>query len=734
MTAPAPDPELIAIFETEVVESVDVMRGHLQAIERGAADGGEHLADVLRLAHDLKGSARVVGYSPVARLAHALESHLLPWRRLPPGPGEIDLAQRCADLILDLAQDIRDDVLQTRADGVVAEMQGARAPAAPTAPASVAVSASPAREQRAAPAAPAAPSAVGRPTAGTRLHVTLDLVNRVRDDSVLLRLLSKNAQERVAELRRATSAARAIRAPRGGASPRETTRVLQAQRAALAGVSEACNAAVDLLISFEGHAVRLDDEAFQLCLVPARDFLESLQAVALDTARKLGREIRVEVEGSDLRVDKELLEALKEPLKHAVRNAVDHGIESTAERIAAGKPPAGWILLRASDAGARLLVTVADDGRGIDRDAVRRRLGERVAGLDDQRLLQALLRSGVSTRDEVTEISGRGIGLGALAVAADRRHGDVEVTSRHGHGTRLTLSIPPRLSTVEGCHVESAGHHFVIPLSAMGEVDGAGTPAGEPDQVPSLASLLGLPGTGRPAQRIRLRSRDRVAVLGVDRVHTAMEVVMRSTGAHLGTVPFVLGATILPRGEPAFILNPREVVEACPEARPAAGPTGVEATSAAPVRAARDLANGAVERAGGGGRRPAPQRRRILLADDSATLRTKLHHDLALSGYDVVLANDGQGALDRLDAMHCDAIVSDIQMPRLDGLQLLERCAGRVPVVLMTAFPDAAGEARALALGAVAYLVKDDRLGERVLSLLRQTLNPSPDRCTEPLP
>jgi len=182
----------------------------------------------------------------------------------------------------------------------------------------------------------------------------------------------------------------------------------------------------------------------------------------------------------------------------------------------------------------------------------------------------------------------------------------------------------------------------------------------------------------------------------VDQIDDIRDIVHRPVGAHLGRVPFVEGVTILGDGEPALILDAREVAEACPQAAPETEP-----------------AAGPAARAG----------RRILIVDDSPTLRATLHQALSREGFEVGQAGDGLDALAVLCRTPCHAIVSDVQMPRMDGWQLLERCGGRVPFVLMTARPEADGSARARESGACAYLVKDDAIGENVAAALNTALS-----------
>jgi len=719
MTAPvAPDPVLIGIFETEVCEAVGTFHEHLLQIEQRASDGARRLEDLLRLAHDVKGSARVVKYDIVARLAHALEHHLIGWRhRERIEFHEIDSALRACDVLRDVALQPGEAECVQRAERQIAELE------APATEAGVAADASEPpsdpdgnrRESHPKPvprlvAGEALPSANAPPATrqatqpgtstragsdhvaaprGETLRIVRSSIEAVTEDVAMTLFNNQRASERAEELAGALSALEAVRLPRVGAGPRDIARAGGELSAAITQLRATTNALRESLRQSWGSARTLDDHARALCLVSVTPLVVHLERVVRDAAAALGRRVELLVEGRDLQVDMAVVEALKAPLTHALRNAVDHGLEGPDERVSAGKPVVGTLRLSFAEEGDRLVVSVGDDGRGINRAAVRARLGERAVGADDRQLLQLLMRSGLSTRDQVTQISGRGLGLGTLAVVADQLRGDVELESVEGHGATFTLRLPLRLSLVEGLVVEAGGCTYVLPLSGLAGGDRDATLS------TSLAGLLGHPPVGGPSHVLSLRGRDGSASIAVDAVQDRVEVVRRSVGAHLGRVGFVEGATILPGGQPAFILDARALADAC----------------------------GGKHHAPDRDRADAGSRRCVLLVDDSATLRAKLQADLSAAGFQVVLAEDGLVALEKLASHACDAIVTDVQMPRHDGFQLLARTAAQLPVVLMTAWPDEVSTQRAKELGAFAYLAKDDQLTERVLATLRSALS-----------
>jgi len=695
--AAAPDPSLLPIFEAEVDEIVQTLHAHLLRLEHGAPDARSLLADMLRLTHDVKGSARVVGYQHVSRLAHALESRLQRWRGAASvGPAEIGLALTACDLLWQLTSGHEEAELVPVATELMAALED---------PASVATAATPAGAAPALASAPGGEPAAAAATSRVRpagrgapsdeiLKVSREQLDAMSGSvaDALVTLLSCN--ERLDELQRASHDLRNVHLPRPGASKREVARARGETEEAIDHVREAVRELSAALSTLDRDLRAVDVRARDLCLVPFAPLATHLERVARDTATLLGREIDFAVEGRESHIDKELADYVKGPLTHAVRNAVDHGIEPPAERERAGKPRAGQLTLSVIQDEPTLRLTLRDDGRGIDRAAVRARLGPSSDVLDDRQLLATLLRAGVSTRETVTEISGRGVGLGSLSVVAQELRGDATLTSEPQRGTTVELRLPLKLSLIRGLVVRVGAHHFVVPGESLVAVK-----TECPTAVP-LAGVLGLEGAPAGKEVVVLRGRDGVAGVTVEHVDKVREIVRRPLGAHLGRTRLVEGVTILGDGQPALILDARAVAECCP-------PADTPASPAPELGPAESAPYGA---------------RRVLIVDDSPTLRVTLQQALTRAGFEVLQAGDGLEALGQLGRTSCHAIVSDVQMPRMDGWQLLERCAGRLPFVLMTARPEPDGAARARHSGACAYIAKDDALGERVAALLHTEL------------
>jgi two-component system chemotaxis sensor kinase CheA len=467
---------------------------------------------------------------------------------------------------------------------------------------------------------------------------------------------------------------------------------------------------------------RLDAGLRELRLRPWAEAVAGLERTVRELAQAQGKEAQLVVEGAELDLDRAILEGLREPLEALVRNAVDHGLEAPAERQAAGKPPRGRVSVAARVAGGRVHVRVEDDGRGLQlerlAEAARRR-GLPVPA-DPALALQLVFAPGVSTAPAVTVVSGRGVGLDLVAARLRAMQGTVEVASTPGLGTRFDVVLPATLSAVRALVVSLAGQLFALPaLSAVrvlrlksSEVRSAEGRAvvlhgGGPLPLVPLAGVLGLsaPGEGGGAGgagehsarlAVLVRCGAREAALEVDEVLAEQELVLQPLGPRLAELPFVSGASPLVGGRLVLLLAPQDVLEAALRLPGAPLPSSEAAAAAA---------------------REAP--RRVLVADDSLTTRTLERTLLEGAGYEVLTAADGEEALALLRAQGADLLVSDVEMPRLDGIGLTRAVRqskrfASLPVVLVTGLHSDADRARGLEAGASAYLVKSN-FDQRVL-------------------
>lgn len=432
-----------------------------------------------------------------------------------------------------------------------------------------------------------------------------------------------------------------------------------------------------------------------------------------DLAREQGKEIDLVITGSEVEVDKRILEEMKDPLIHLLRNSIDHGIEKPAERLAANKPARGTVTLRIlqKDAG-RVEVLVADDGAGVNLERVRAaaiRVGvvtPAAAGeLDETALLPFIFHSGVSTNPLITDLSGRGLGLAIVREKVEGLGGTVEAETHRGAGTSFRMTLPVTLATFRGILARVEEHFFFLPASG---VERAVRVAGEEIRTVEnretielsgravsfarLGDVLGLP--RKPSTReegakrvaLVLQASGRRVALGVDEVLGEQEVLVKNPVRPLDRAPNLAGATIVGTGKVIPVLSVRDLLQA---ASRAGGPAReVEAEEAVPVKA-----------------------KRVLVAEDSITARSLLKGILESAGYEVKAAVDGADAFAALKTEPFDLVVSDVDMPRLSGFDLTakiraDKRLAELPVVLVTALESREDRERGIDVGASAYIVK----------------------------
>ncbi|MBU8898215.1 hybrid sensor histidine kinase/response regulator [Corallococcus sp. H22C18031201] len=463
------------------------------------------------------------------------------------------------------------------------------------------------------------------------------------------------------------------------------------------------------------------DDLRDLRMVPASQVLEPLRRTVRETASRLGKDVNLDLFGGDVRLDRRILDALKDPLLHLVRNAIDHGLETAEVRRAAGKPAEGRLSVRVEPRGTRIGVVVEDDGSGLDparvrATAVRRGLMTQDAAtkLTDAQAARLVFQPGFSTRDEVTATSGRGVGLDVVQSTAQRLQGAVNVDFVPGEGTRFTVDLPLTLAAALGLLVRTGTTVTAIPSDTVKRVlrlkpEDVGTVAGrvvarmDGDQLTflSLGEAIGLPRlplmleSGKLQTAVLLVLGDERVLFAIDEVVGQQEIVVRSLGRHVQGVAHLAGAAVLDDGRVVPVLNAPELLRA---AKPETRGAGPEA------------------------RRP-----RILVCDDSLTTRFAMKSLLEIAGYPVVTAADGEEAWGVLERSPCQLVVSDWQMPRLDGVGLTRRIKShamlrRTPIILVTSLDSPEDRAAGLEAGADGYLVKREVERGKLLELVRQLL------------
>jgi two-component system chemotaxis sensor kinase CheA len=451
---------------------------------------------------------------------------------------------------------------------------------------------------------------------------------------------------------------------------------------------------------------------------PFADACQALPRAVRDVAAVAHKEVRLELLGQDVDSDRAVIDALREPLLHLVRNAIDHGVEPPEDRVAGGKPREATIRVGATLHGGRLVVTVSDDGAGVDTAALRRAFSRhgRAAPESERDLGLTLLTGGISTREEATAISGRGVGLDAVRATMERIGGSVDLQWERGAGTTFVLECPPSTATIRALLFLVGGQAFAVPSSNVERLvrlrradlryaEGRALfAAGEtPLPVTLLAQVLGIPAAAEFAEvshAVVLRAGSRRALLVVDSFQAEQEVVIRPVQRAGATLPHIMGGAVLPSGKLALVLSPSSLLAA-----------------ALTVAVERPSITEATQQ----------RKRRILIADDSITTRTLEQSVLEAAGYEVTTASDGQDAWRKLHERGADLLISDVEMPRMDGITLCENVRGSknfhaLPVILMTGLESDEHRMRGLEAGADAYLGKSMFDQATLLDTIRQLL------------
>jgi two-component system sensor histidine kinase and response regulator WspE len=469
------------------------------------------------------------------------------------------------------------------------------------------------------------------------------------------------------------------------------------------------------------------EEVQRLRMLPLSVLFEPYPRMVRDMGRELGKEVELVVDGEDTRADRAVVEALRDPLLHLVRNALDHGLESRVDRVASGKHPRGRLTLGAARDGNRLVLRVEDDGVGLEpallrRAAVRKGFLDEAAAsaLTDQAARELIFLSGFTSREVATDISGRGVGLDAVRSSLRALGGDVLVASTPGRGTRFELRVPVSLTVspllfvkvaeetlcLSAVHVSRA---LKVEASQIKEVAGREVLQVDDQPMPfaSLGALLGLGPeqvAGEGALVLVVRSQGATAALAVDRVlEESVQAILPLRGL-LARFPHLTGATTLADGRLAMVLSAAHLIAS---ARGAMGPRVPRAP--APARPV-----------------PAP-RRRILVVDDSPLTRELIGSLLEAVGYDVVMATDGMEALDMLNGTKVDLVCTDLEMPRVDGLELTRRLKAHMthkvlPVIILTTRGGEEDRQRGLAAGADGYITKGDLVRQDLVDVVGRLL------------
>lgn len=456
---------------------------------------------------------------------------------------------------------------------------------------------------------------------------------------------------------------------------------------------------------------QLQEEIDSMRLIPFETLVSGYQRIVRDLSRDMGKQIQFDVIGAFVEIDKTVLEALKDPLMHLLRNSIDHGIETPEERARAGKSPVGRITMTVEQRGSEIILSVGDDGKGIDADKVRRAIVKNklltqaeADALSDDEARFYIFQAGLSTNDAVTTISGRGFGMDIVRDRVEGLRGRVNLESQTGQGTIIRLNVPVSLTRIRCILAQLGDEQYAIPSVVVERMENLRRADvftaegrdmivlnGQPVPLLSLGAVLHVPtlvGADETVNVLLLRSANRQIAFEVDHLISEQELVLKPLGHELSRARFVAGAALLGDGNVVIVLDANDLVRAA---------------SGGMMPRRRQTMTSALN---------VKQRRvRVLVADDSITTRTLEKNILETAGFDVYVAIDGAEAFSMLAEQDFDLVISDVEMPNMNGLELTAQIKStaqyrEIPVILLTSLAKPEQREAGLRAGADAYLVK----------------------------
>ncbi len=769
--------KLLEVFSIEAQEHIEHITRNLLELEKGPTEdaAGALIEEIFREAHSLKGSAGTLGLSDIERVAHAAE----------------DLFSACHKHELKLTPDIVDTVLQaldaltamlgraqtedkTPEEEIVdlvtrieAPLKGEPKPPPkktkkPEAKAEPKVEPAKVEKPAAEPERKPEPKAEAKPEPKIETKVEpealreqksgagfertirvsmqkLDsfmrqaeeiLLAKIRVDQRLseVRFLAEQVQAGMRDLDRSKDAIRRISKDWKSSEELSVLHYIKQSGEQLKSVGNRLNFITRNLVN-DSQQMQLMNQGLQedlkgLRLTPIGSVFEPFHRMVRDLSKRLEKRVNLEVFGGEIEVDKRIIEEIKDPLVHILRNCVDHGIEMPADRIKAGKAEQGTITLRTEQRGNRLFVMITDDGRGVDPKLLRRAAltkglvsSEEAEQMSDEEARRLIFAPGFSTAAAVTDISGRGVGLDVVKQNIGKLGGMIELTSVVGKSTEFSISVPLTLATAQGLLVSLRSETFAVPLnsverilrfspSELAMVRGKSNIRLDGRFIPfvSLAEVLQMPDRGLATDAqgmfsaVVIGAVEKRVAFAVDAVLEEQEIVTKALGKPLVRVKNVAGATILGDGSVVILLNPNDIV------RTAFGES---------IRSPEMHKEG--------------ERSTVLVADDTITTRTLQKSLLEMAGFRVITAKDGEEAFSLLQQEAVQVLVTDVQMPRLDGFDLTARVRNdprfrNLPVILVTSLGSEADKARGIEVGADAYIVKKEYEKGKILEVIRQLL------------
>ncbi|MEK7323048.1 MAG: hybrid sensor histidine kinase/response regulator [Pseudomonadota bacterium] len=767
------DPSMMELFRLEVEQQGQVLTDGLLQLEEDPISP-ERIEPLMRAAHSIKGAARLVGVNLAVGLAHRMEDCLVAAQtgKLHLSPDDIDVLLKSSDMLCaighltgesaaalsDMQQDSYDQLL----DSLSAVLAGHHQPAKPALMPEMTpvekllaetdeaeeISTVHQAEEAKPKQVPIEPikkekekNAAVTQAADRVLRISAEQLNRLMglagESMVEARWLRPYAESMLRFKRRQAEIVTLLDGLREQLDENldrdKLRRMLRDAQGKAAECRQILGDRLAELESYDRRAVnlssRLRREVVTSRMRPFGDGVQGFPRMIRDLARQLGKQVQLQIDGQATMVDRDILEKIEAPLNHLLRNSMDHGIEPAEQREAAGKPARGTIRLSAYHQSGMLSVVVEDDGRGVDTERLRKKVVERklvtqemAANLNEAELMEFLFLPSFSTKDEVTEISGRGVGLDVVHDVVQEMRGMVRATSQLGSGTRFQLQLPLTLSVLPALLVEIADEPYAFPLArierimhvprqALREVEGHQYISVEDHHV-GLVSAYQVFGFGEVnSQRDELP----VVVLGerknsyglvVDRFLGERDLVVHVLPPQLGKIKDISSAALMENGAPLLVVDVDDMLRSIEKI----------------------VMVGRLNRVGDPQQKDEQvKKKRILVVDDSITVREVERKLLTASGYSVDVAVDGMDGWNALREGNYDLVISDIDMPRMDGIELVRMIRQDdkyrdLPVMIVSYKDREEDRYRGMEAGANYYLTKgsfhDETLREAVVDLI----------------
>lgn len=774
--------KLLDAFETEAHEQIDSMLSQLVRLEvcQDSEEQAQLIEGVFRELHNLKGSARAVNHTNVETLCHPMETILSGLKR-----GELALSAELFDLVLQVGSTVKeligqdpDAPLSSQARELLGRMsQVTKSASGPLSPAESTMKTASGQSISAISILPDKTEKVddsARKASRTRsetLRVSATKLDGIMQQAEEMLSIKAMARQQALELNNLQStleawtknwvkssqnikesAQQSLKAKEAAPDAfkwRKVAEVIDWNSEFIHGLQDRVNALARMSHQYS-HSTSMSvdvllEETKRLLMMPAGSLFEGFPLLCRDLAKELGKEIEFNVTGGEIELDKRILSELKDPLVHLLRNTIDHGLELPQERVQKGKPSRGLAQIKLSQLdNGQVELRVVDDGRGIDAERIRATAlqkgmltVEELNRLSHEETLHLIFRSAFSTRETITEISGRGIGMAIVEETINKLGGRIRIETEKDKGTTFIMTLPVTIATFRGVMVNVMDKIFVIPTISIDRVvrirrtdirpvEGSNTMLLGDRLIPvcRMQDVLQL-----PFQRSRsideqfltigiLGSGDNRVGFIVDEVLEEQEVLVKNLDGALADIDNVSGVTILGSGKVVPILNVGDMLKFAGAQTLSRSEDGMGAISKNGSKRDEGATTNNTEMLA-----EHTEPKKVLVVDDTLTARILLRNILESAGFKVETANDGMEALAVLKQKSFDLVVADIEMPRMDGFALTREIradhrTAEIPVVMVTALSSREDREKGVEAGVSAYFVKSNFDQSNLLELL----------------